>query len=193
MYYDHEKYRRIFISHSKKDINRDFFSTLLTSLGIKGSYMELENIPSPAPVSIRDAINHSDAIFVLLSKYLLEEHIGSWVSFEVGVASNCMRKELVELEALGLRDVKKITQGVEIFVFEPKEEIVNYPVVSCNYYMVYENNDKELRKIKEIMKKIQNNEPAGILSHCPQCGINFYRLNKTNKFYCPGCRVPIEV
>lgn len=179
-------YKTVFISHSKHDPNVDFFHRVFSGLKTDAIWMEYENIDPPPWKTIRENVNKSDAVFVLLSSPLLYQiHTNNWVSFEVGLAANC-RKILSPL-------------GLDVYVFEPRYQLVDFPVPYCTHYMLYEQTTEELKYLKKMIKEspsIYYGEPISC-PHQEDCGITFglltFRLppEDIEHFFCPACRKEI--
>lgn len=78
----------IFISHSKQD--SDIISTFKSAFNESDVYpvlMEFERFSNPPWMTIKNNIENSRALFVLLSNNLkISPHTQNWVSYEVGIA-----------------------------------------------------------------------------------------------------------
>lgn len=180
-------YSRVFISHSKDDPNLDFFHKVFSGIRTEAVWMEYERIDAPPWDTIRRKLNESDAIFVLLSVPLLHQvHTNNWVSFEVGLAANCRKP--TPLPAF-MQPV-----GLDVYVFEPIDTRIDFPMPYCTYYMLYGQTVEELQFLKEMIEAAPlhyKGEPV----KCPydsDCGIEFKLLTDIGQFVCPACRRGIE-
>ncbi len=182
-------YNTVFISHSKDDPNLAFFQNLFSQLKAKSVWMEFENISSPPFVSIRDMVNQSDAIFVLLSNYLIERpYTNNWVSFEIGLAanSNLYKDKDGKLKALGL----------DVWVFEPMDKNISYSVPYCTHYMKYQTIPEEVRSLRDRLEARSSDYEVGVRIICPNkdCGLSFVYLSAhTKKLTCPACRKEMKL
>ena len=175
-------YNQVFISHSKDDPNLDFFHKIFSGIKTNSVWMEFEEISSPPYKTIMRKVNESDAIWVLLSNYLLRRrYTATWVSFEIGLAAN-HPKPILPLFA------PKI--GIEVYVFEPYT-CVNFPIPYCTYYMPYEGNMKELKFLRGVIEAAPSLGNVGIPVRCPysDCAIEFKLLKDVRQLVvCPACR-----
>ena len=180
-------YNQVFISHSKDDPNLDFFHRVFSGITTRSVWMEFEEIASPPYETIKRKVNESDAIWVLLSRYLLRRaHTNNWVSFEIGLASNRPRLAFLPLTLP--------QTGIDIYVFEPSSSPVDFPVPCCNFYMPYEGSTEELIFLKKVVEAAPYLGNAPIPVRCPysECGIEFKLLKDIRRFICPACRGRIE-
>lgn len=93
---------KVFVSHNKYD--EDFcnrFDLACASVGLERFRSEFEDIEKPAWKTINDEINHSNALFLLVGKELVNRQTvtavsyntdswiftQNWISYEIGVAS----------------------------------------------------------------------------------------------------------
>lgn len=167
----------IFISHSKDDPNIDFFHKALSGPKVGSFMMEFENIENPPYKSIKEKINASRAVFVLLSNPLLQHnyaHTRNWIDFEVGIA--CQRR-------------------IDVWVFEPMHQIINFAVPYATHHVRYEStSDDHVKILRALIENINKAFPrvldGGLLVRCTNenCGISFYQLNGAGEFNCPSCR-----
>ena len=176
-------YDTVFISHSKDDRRLDFFHRVISGLHTKAVWMEFENIKPPAYQSIKDFVNESNALFVLLSSQLLDparRHTANWIAFEIGLAANWRSHFLIP----------RITQDrIDVYVFEPSDEPVDFCVPYCTYYMQYSGSEGELRFLRELIENAPFHN-KGIPIKCPygDCQIEFKLLTDIENFVCPTCR-----
>ena len=160
-------YKKVFISHSKNDPNLDFFHKVFSGPATESVWMEFEEINPPPYADIMDKLNECDAVFVLLSNYLTSKpHTHSWVSFEIGLAAN---------------------RNLDVFVFEPFNNFINFTVPYCTHYMIYSNYTEHIKFIKKV---IENPSGYGLITQCQHndCMLTFKLLIHTEKFVCPSCR-----
>lgn len=184
-------YKKVFISHSRLDPRVDFFHKIFSGLETKAIWAEYEDIydfkwdRSPWE-KIREQVNASDAVFVLLSHPLLNlVHTNNWVSFEIGLAANS--RKLLQPRNLA---------GLDVYVFEPIDEQIDFPVPYCTYYMLYNTTTDHLDFLKRLITaEPEPSEPFGEPYFCPHtlaCGIGFYFLTAMDPPVCPACRKTMD-
>ncbi|MCL5949242.1 MAG: toll/interleukin-1 receptor domain-containing protein [Candidatus Bathyarchaeota archaeon] len=124
---------QIFISHSRRDENiRKTFNELLALAGVKSVCMEFEDMEGQKWNQIRDVVNHSDAVFVLMGENVnCSNHTQNWISFEVGLA--CAFKK-------------------RIWVFEKASSKVDFPIPYVTDYVIYDSLEK--KEVTSYLKKI---------------------------------------
>jgi len=180
---------RIFLSHSKGDENIvKFFLQAGGLAGVEIKAMEFESIQAPPWAFIRDQIALSQALFVLLGPNIIDRGIytQNWISFEVGIACEAAR-----------------TLGSQVWVFEPFNYNIKFPVPYLNHYVLYDMDQKShldyIRRIMEGYKPvllIRRNIPQGVAEiTCPydNCRVSFRLHSKVDRFECPACRQTIEL
>lgn len=177
-------YRTVFISHSRYDPNLDFFHKVFSAVPITAIWMEFEDITAPPYLSIRDNVNKSDALFVLLSEHLVDkQHTNNWVSFEVGLAAN--RTKVFEKDSKNLN-----IQGLDVYVFEPIDQHIAFTVPYFTHFMRYRNNDQAFIWLRNMLRG-NKLSTSGFSIHCPwaSCKIEFNYLSRfyTDSYYCPAC------
>jgi hypothetical protein len=172
---------QIFLSHSRDDADiRDYFLKIFGLVGFKGKAVEFENVPPPPWIYIKEEIEKSRALFLLLGENVVDRGIytQNWISFEVGLACQ---------------------MGKPIWVFEPDDREVLFPVPFFNYYVNYNLGNKEsLMRIKTIIEeyaKIKPDEtfhPDSAIIKCPcaNCGLDFkIPMDQIpRRVTCPACR-----
>lgn len=183
-------YRTVFISHSKDDPNLEFFHKVFSGLPIESIWMEFEEIEPPPFLSIRDKVNRSDALFVLLSEYLVSrQHTNNWVSLEVGLAANRERSNVSPKDNQG-------KLGLDVWVFEPLGKDISFAVPYCTYYMRYKPSRNSIKLLKNILR-YEFPEKLGVTLTCPwdDCNGSFNYLRSptrlsspTHSINCPACR-----
>ncbi len=174
---------RIFLSHSKGDEKiRDFFIKIGGLAGVEIKAMEFETIASPAWGTIRSWLFSSNALFVLLGEEIIDKGIftQNWISFEVGIACGM-----------------SLTSGKDVWVFEPVQYNVRFPVPYLDHYMLYEIDDVDsmnyIREIMEGYKSLFKKIPQGFVEvECSHCGVNFKLHTQLQEFNCPACRKRIR-
>ena len=110
--------QNIFLSHSKSDSSIiNVFRNAFDGTEVKPTLMEYENFPNPPWSTIKNSIETSSALFVLLSNNLkISDYTQNWVSYEVGVADEARK---------------------EIWVFEDINNQAIFPLPKVSHYMLY--------------------------------------------------------
>jgi hypothetical protein len=195
---------QIFVSHTKFDA--DFFNFLDSAEARLGKIRlyrsEYEKIRSPPWLTIREELNKSDALFLLVGKELVKaqtaadasrtarddwKHTQNWIAYEIGIASQKWM------------DVWVLCDDVEI----------NFPVPYLNNYA--------LRRDFDLYKKILSDYSEGkkyptfslaptrsLIRHkktarsCPydKCRVIFNLHSSVHKgeiYKCPSCLQPIKM
>jgi len=173
----------IFVSHSQYDTNiRNFFGNIIGSVkGMNPLFMEFENIERyPAQVT-KENIGNEDtrAVFVLLGPNITgTEYTRSWVAFEVGVAT-ALKKD--------------------IWVFEPFNENIMFPVPFLNHYVLYELGNRDYFNFtKEIVSIYKRTSLFGLRKSiieymsphpitCDYCKASYTLHSRVRSFKCPVC------
>lgn len=108
------------MSHSKDDeVGRTFFDKLFSSSVHHAYWYSWEGPKPPHANSIREAIDKSASVFVILSKQMDQPHTRSWVSYEVGIACGLNKR---------------------VWVFEPENiapDFIDVPVPFLTGYIQY--------------------------------------------------------
>lgn len=184
---------QIFVSHTKLDkecCNK--LDIAAARVGLKVFRSEFEEIGVPAWKTIKDAINASSALFLIVGKELVKaqrlsesdpkaredwKHTQNWISYEVGVACQL---------------------GIDVWVMCDTVTI-NFPVPYLNNYEIWgiQSLDPEGLKFMKIAfvnysKKLPC--PVGTVAEkvfkCPNCGA-VYNLHsiipKNMEVTCPTC------
>lgn len=184
---------QIFVSHSQKDKEIvTYFDTIFARTGVKSVCMEFEKMRSPQWRDIKDAVDYSDAIFLLLGPNVKDNiHTQNWIAFEVGL-SCAFRKE--------------------VWVFEQENSDIEFPIPYLTDFMMYNPQKPEtfsyVRNIIEAYGKeiegltrgkmafnfipdlrTKRNVPEGIPIKCIHCQSE-YNLHAiiALSFHCPTCR-----
>ena len=205
----------IFISHSKRD--KGLVITIektLKNIGhcpIIEEFIPEDKIELIPYEEIRKNVDMSDYVFLFLTDNIVKtEFTHNWVSFEVGVAANAMKR---------------------LFVFERLGVPVPYPIPYLTDYMVFAEDDMDdilniqllSKKLKETSKSFKGAGigaligipfgPLGLIVgsgvgylygarskrqirkvYCSKCRISFnYHSLKYTKFSCPSCRNEITI
>jgi hypothetical protein len=176
-------YQSVFISHSKDDPHLDFFHKVFSGLNTKAVWMEFEGIRPPAYQSIKNFVNASNALFVLLSSPLLDiekRYTANWVSFEIGLAANWRSPFLIP---------RLLQDRIDVYVFEPLEDPIDFAVPYCTYYMPYTDSTEYLQFLRELIQNApQHNKGEPVKCPYPNCQVEFKLLTKIENFVCPTCR-----
>lgn len=183
---------KIFISHTRKD--SDFcnrFDNIVSRVGLAAFRSEFENINKPEWATIKNEINQSRALFLLVGTELkkgmegyfqnIDDKYGwkftqNWISYEVGIA--CQK-------------------GIDVWVICDDLEI-NFPVPYLNNYQIY-GIHPENKENREWYRSILENYKNGInfsiknssyVTQCGKCGAqyNLYSsLQSNGRIVCPTC------
>ena len=184
---------QVFMSHTKLDKKCcDKFDSAAARVGVKVFRSEFETLESPAWKTIKDAINKSSALFLLVGKELVRsqalsesnkkareswKHTQNWIAYEIGLACQ-----------LGI-DVWVICDSVNI----------NFPVPYLNNYEIWgvrpedEVSLKWIRWVFEGYNKGHSFPVVGVSDvkcSCPYCGATFNLhsvLPKKMEVPCPTC------
>ncbi|MCW4017079.1 MAG: zinc-ribbon domain-containing protein [Candidatus Bathyarchaeota archaeon] len=181
--------RQIFVSHSKhdKDIVASF-DKVFARTGVKSACMEFEDVSAPEWFKIKNTINESKAVFVLLGPNVRSSiYTQNWIAFEVGLAC-----------ALG--------KGVWVFE-QLNSKIVDFPIPYVTNYMVYNLEEQgHFEYVREIIEglrdkaqvvwsavdEVHHEVPKGTKVQCPHCHSKFSlhprRLVFLKSLNCPSCR-----
>jgi len=174
---------RIFLAHSQGDEDiRDFFIKIGGLAGVEVKAMEFETLASPAWGTIRTWLFLSNVLFVLLGEKIIDKGIftQNWISFEIGIACGMYQ-----------------TSRKDVWVFEPFQYNVRFPVPFLDHYMLYDIDDVNsmnyIRAIMEGYKSLRKKIPQGFADvECPHCGVNFKLHTQIQEFNCPTCRTGIK-
>lgn len=184
---------QVFMSHTKLDKECcDKFDVIASRVGLKVFRSEFESIEAPAWLTIRDEMNKSSAMFLLIGKELVKAQVNSelntnawekwkytqnWIAYEVGLS--CQQK----------KDVWVICDGVKI----------NFPVPYLNHYEIFGINPDSKESLNfwknyfiqyRDKKKV---EPSPLLkTECPYEGCKaVYELHSmlenNESIICPTC------
>jgi hypothetical protein len=171
----------VFISHSKLDHRKHFFTSAFATAGIKAEFEEFEPVESredPPWKRIKNHIWRSKATFVVLSEPLENpsyRHTMNWIDFEVGLSS---------------------AWDKPVWIFEPIESPINFAVPYATHHVCYEyQSDDDIKWLVSILKegnlKFTLN---GRYFTCSNCGLTFTQLNEDkNEFPCPSCRKILSI
>src|SRR3989339_89756 len=150
--------KQIFISHTKKDIRFcDLVDKLFARVSLKAFRSEYEDIKHPEWKTIKDAMNNSTALFLLIRRELVKnqglkisgwEHTQNWIAYEIGLACQ-----------LGI-DVWAICD--DVFINFPMPYINNYfpiklkPMTKINFSLGLKT-DIDLIYLKHIIESYDSN------------------------------------
>jgi hypothetical protein len=184
---------QVFISHTKLDSECcDKFDSAASRVGLRVFRSEFEKMESPAWKTIKDEINKSSALFLLVGKELVKAQALSetnekerekwkftqnWIAYEIGVACQ---------------------QGIDVWVICDSVNI-NFPVPYLNNYDVWGIN-REVKQSLDWIKGVFTNYsnrlsfPVGLGPDrkclCPSCGAVFNLhsvLPRDMEVPCPTC------
>ena len=135
--------KQIFISHSRRDKGiRNFILAGFSQVeGVRPRVMELEDLEPPPWRYIKREIENSLAVFLLIGENVIDAGIQThnWISFEIGLACQ---------------------MGKDVWVFEPINADIRFPVPYFDYFFLYDpNDDTHIRKTSEIIQKYANLQP----------------------------------
>lgn len=202
----------IFISHSKRDKGTvDAFCNVFARTQLQAVLAEFEAYAVPPWLQIKNWVQHSSALFVLLSRELQSTpYTQNWVSYEVGLACALNKP---------------------VWVYEQWQSPVLFPVPYLTDYVVYDPaNREDLNAIKRLIElydpspalagailggllggllsggagagagallggAIGQRRPTGAVVRCPNglCGVTFRVYNHLQSFLCPACRQTFTV
>ena len=204
--------QQIFLSHSKADYEIiNIFRNSFEGTEVHPILMEYEQFSNPPWLAIRNNIENSSALFVLLSNNLkISDYTQNWVSYEIGIADEANR---------------------EIWMFEDVNNQVIFPIPNVHHYMLYNPAQWDsLNYLKTIIhsyalnlkgalglglltylaltnpalailgalvgSKINvPNKPVGIAIACPyrNCNVSFQYHSIVQVIRCPSCRQPFQI
>lgn len=128
---------------------------------------------------IFNEIAKSDALFAVLGPNVdYSDYTSNWIGFEIGIA----------------KSLKK-----DIWVFEPLDSIIRFPVPYIHHYAIYDLTDTSHRDyITEIViqyefrpaKRVFPNVGKVICSY-ENCRSQYLMYNEVDNFNCPTCRRPL--
>jgi hypothetical protein len=174
--------------HTRLDKNFcDMFDMACARVGIKSFRSEFETIPPPAWKTIRDQMNRSSAMFLLIGSELVKmqesssrdpktarswKYTQNWIAYEIGLA--CQR-------------------GIDIWVLCDNAS-VNFPVPYFNHYQPFAGDMTWLRQVLDSYNRMRSPPHGSELEWtCPDssCGIKyvFWGYHHTRPFEvpCPQC------
>ncbi|MBA7473901.1 hypothetical protein ES707_09247 [subsurface metagenome] len=161
------------------------FDVACARVGLRAFRSEFETIGTPQWETIKEAMEKSIAMFLLVGKQLVAhqasptadwKHTQNWIAYETGLA--CQR-------------------GIDVWVYCDNVKI-NFPVPYFNNYAVYGMRTKRnFEFLRSILTKYNRGETfaapiEGKYTHCPrkECGIDFNLHSKLplgTKIRCPQC------
>jgi hypothetical protein len=172
---------QIFVSHSQYDRDiRASFNTIFARTNVKSVCIEFEKVSLPAWPKIKDAINASETVFLLLGPKIRKSiYTQNWIAFEVGLSC-----------ALGKR----------VWVFEQMGSKIDFPIPYVTDYLLYSLDDNiHFDYVKGIIEGYGENVnslhpkgkiPDGLLVECRHCHLEFSMHQTFGAYYCPSCRKP---
>ena len=107
--------QQIFLSHSKADYEIiNIFRNSFEGTEVHPILMEYEQFSNPPWLAIRNNIENSSGLFVLLSNNLkISDYTQNWVSYEIGIADEANR---------------------EIWMFEDVNNQVIFPIPNVQFF-----------------------------------------------------------
>jgi len=176
------------MSHTKLDERFcDLFDRACARVGIKSFRSEFETISPPAWKTIRDEMNKSSAMFLLIGKELVKmqkksshdpktaqswKYTQNWIAYEIGLS--CER-------------------GIDVWVLCDAVPI-NFPVPYFNHYQPFADSVNWLKQVLNMYKKLGwAPSPQKLKYAClnDQCRIEFtfwaYRHPRPFGIPCPQC------
>lgn len=148
--------------------------------------MEFENIYPPAWEKIKNQIENSEAVFLLLGSNVRNSiYTQNWIAFEVGLAC---------------------AMGKEVWVFEQYGSNIEFPIPYLTDYMIYDlQNPNHFNYVRNIIERYgepiyllplfvdnrtKRNIPQGIAIECKyeNCKSKYFLHTQINSFICPSCR-----
>lgn len=171
----------VFISHSKIDGRKHFFTSAFATAGVEAKFEEFEPVASddePPWIKIKNHILQARATFVALSEPLENinfRHTMNWIDFEVGLS---------------------LAWNKPVWVFEPLERRINFAVPYATHHIYYEYQSEDYIKwLVDVLKKgIFNFNVIGRKFTCGNCKLTFTQLNDDiNQFSCPSCRMNLHI
>jgi len=182
---------QVFISHTRKDVQScNTFDTICARVGIKAFRSEFEKIQPPAWKTIKEAMDDSIVLFLLVGKELANsqdsndpawQYTQNWIAYEVGLACQ---------------------MGIDVWVICDNVSI-NFPVPYINNYFPADLEVKEhFNYLRGVLKNYQEGQTYPYPYHgggvpnlsitCPYggCGIGFnlhMPLKHGDRIRCPQC------
>ncbi len=178
----------IFVSHSSRDSNGiDFLRSLCTATGVKAHFYSWDGVNPPHGRTIRERIEESDSLFVLLSPELEDNDASiAWVGFEVGVAVGLARPVWV----------------LERQMDSNHPPIVKIPVPGLTGYLERPGSLKQAQTepffslVSEAGLGVPKRPEGGPIRRmmCPrdECQAEYYAFFVGGNLYCPICRKLIK-
>lgn len=197
----------IFLSHSQRDAEIiQIFSNAFNDTKVVPILMEYEKFTNPPWKEIKNRIQNSSALFVLLGPNIqYSEYTKHWIIYEIGIADSFNK---------------------QIWIFEDVRNEVFFPIPHVNHYVLYDQFQSEsLNYLQEIIKSYATNpygalgglllgaavsinpivalaglligsklgipsKPLGIRLTCPyeDCRITFEFYHSNRDLTCPSCR-----
>lgn len=145
---------------------------------------ELSRSQKPHWEQIKDAIQESDAVLLILTRGITQQkHTQNWVAFEVGVAAGCdPPKRVIAIRA----------EGVQI----PIPYLDHYysystpfpPAPHSRRRLTMQHEESQFNAIMYPMLSNVNYKPHFPQNHCPHCKLRYYHHSSGERpFKCPCC------
>jgi hypothetical protein len=191
---------KIFVSHTRRDKEVfDRLDNIIASIGLPRFRSEYETITKPEWMVIKNEINESIALFLIVGKELLKCMEGyfsnsddkfswkftqNWISYEIGIA--CQK-------------------GIDVWVICDDLEI-NFPVPYLNNYTIFgphPENEERREWFKSIFNNYKNWSKYPVKKwefafSCPNCASTYNQYssippkNQGGRLVCPTCLNYIE-
>ena len=176
----------VFLSHTKLD--KDFcnkFDNICSNVGVRRFRSEFAQIDKPPWRTIKEQLNKSRALFLLVGKELVSQQASqynpdwkftqNWISYEVGIAHQ---------------------RNIDIWVVCDSVQI-NFPVPYFNNYVPFGLELESMEYMNTVLQTYLQGgnfrisyRPDSITQSCPSCGIEFNlhaTLDTGDIIICPHC------
>lgn len=203
----------VFVSHSVKDKKwRQAFDSVCARAGIRADCMEFEKLPAPPCLEIKNRIQTSSAVFVLIGECfpLRLLHTNNWIAFEMGIAY-AFHKDIWVIENLQqtkpfampmlnhyiLCDINWLETIPPSPIFNHVRELLAL-YASANATMIPSvglSTETSWLLNHILGKKTALELPRYMAVQCKNtaCGISFTLHSNVTSFSCPSCRQAIEL
>ena len=177
---------QVFVSHTKDDKEFcDMFDVACARVGLRAFRSEFETIGTPQWKTIKEAMENSIAMFLLVGRQLVDhqaspspdwKYTQNWIAYETGLACQA---------------------GIDVWVICDNVEI-NFPVPYFNNYEVWGVSTKgQVEWLKGILTRYDSGQTFPVPTGgkdicCPNihCGINFNlhsKIKAGTTIICPQC------
>ncbi len=127
---------QIFNSHSQRDTEiKAFFERIFGRTNVRGLWVEYERYQAPAWSWIRQQIQNSVALFVLLGPHVdALRHTLAWIGTETGSAP----------------------PGIEVWVFEHVEYPCEVPMPNVQHYVTYDFSTESQEYVRAVIESLDD-------------------------------------